>query len=117
MAGQSGFVRKMEAERREWMETVERVTRQFDQDTLQIALSRYSKIKFGYQRIMEISELWEAVREEYRVALTNDPEADVAREHMTQEQLQIAKDSALVRTFEEQYPELRKITYGGRRRC
>ena len=98
------------------MQIAERITRQFDVDTLQIALHRYGKISLGYQRIMEITDLWRDVRDEYRPALIRDPEADVAQHHMDEELLSIAKDEAKIRRFPKRYPELRKITYEGKRR-
>lgn len=112
----SGFMTKMELARQEWMETAERITRQFDVDTLQIALARYAKLNLGYQRIMEITDLWEQVRKEYRIALSNHKEADVARSHMDAEQRQIAPDNVQLIPFESRYPELRKITYDKRKR-
>ena len=112
----SGFLVKQEIARQEWMETAERITRQFDVDTLQIALARYEKLGLGYQRIMEITDLWEQVRKEYRIALSNHKEADVARSHMDEEQRQIAPESVELIPFEGRYPELREITYDKRKR-
>lgn len=112
----SGMLARIEAEKTAAMQVSERVTRQYDQDTLQCALNRYGKVRLGYQRIMEITELWEQVRREYEDAIKGGVEADVARDHLDGELLQIAKDEALVIPFEERYPEMREIRYDRKRR-
>ena len=114
--GGNNFLARQQAILDEHMHIAERVTRQYDTDTLQIALARYDKLRLGYQRIMEITELWAQVREEYFQALTTGPEADVARHHLDAELLQIAKDEALVMAFEPRYPEMKRIFYDRRRR-
>lgn len=53
-------------------ETGERIARQFDIDCFQIALARYKKRHFGFQVIMELSDLAEQVRAEYKLALQGD---------------------------------------------
>ena len=115
MGKQSGYLARMEAAKEEWMATAERITRQFDVDCLQIALHRYEKLNLGYQRIMEITELWEQVRLEYRIALSNHPEADVYRHHLDEEQRQITPEDVALIPFERRYPELREITYSKRK--
>lgn len=112
----NAFLDRIEAERTNAMQLSERVTRQYDTDTLQIALARYDKLNLGYQRIMEITELWEQTRQEYGPAIEGGVEADVARDHLDQELLQIAKDYARLTPFEARYPELRKITYDKKRK-
>lgn len=114
--GSNGLLQRMDAVRTEAMNTAEHITRQYDIDTLCIALARYEKVSFGYQRIMEIMDLWRDVRDEYQYAIVKSVETDVARHHMDEELLQIAKDPARIRPFEKRYPELRKITYEGKRR-
>lgn len=114
MAG--GMLDRIEAEKTLAMQVSERVTRQYDQDTLQCALNRYGKVRLGYQRIMEITELWEQVRREYEDAIKGGVEADVARDHLDAELLQIAKDEARIIPFEERYPEMRQIRYDKRRK-
>lgn len=110
----SAYAARMQRERDAYMQTAERITRQFDMDTLHIALSRYEKLSLGYQRIMEINDLWAGVRAEYKDALLPGDEADVARHHLDAELLQIAKDEGLVIPFEDRYPELKRIKYDGR---
>lgn len=107
----NNFLARQQAIMDEHMHIAERVTRQYDTDTLQVALSRYDKLNLGYQRIMEITDLWAQVREEYFPALTTGPEADVARDHLDRELLYIAKDPSRVMAFEPRYPEMKKIRY------
>lgn len=108
----ANYLQKKQAERRVWMETGERISRQFDTDTWQIALARYDKLNLGYQRIMEITELAEQVRKEYGGALSNGPEQDVTQEHIDRELKQIMAGREGFIPFERRYPELRRIKYG-----
>ena len=112
----NNYVARRKAEIDEIIQIARRVEGQFYVDTLQFALSQYDKLDLGYQRILEISELWERVREEHRKALTGDPEADVAQEHLDAGLIQITKDPALILPFPARYPELKKITYGGKKK-
>lgn len=112
----NAFLKRLEAARAEGTQIGERIARQYDIDTLNIALARYSKINLGYKRIMEINELWESVRLEYQNAIIKHNESDVARSHMDEELLQIAKDESRITPFEQRYPELKKITYEGKKR-
>ena len=109
------YLTKKRAEIDAYMQTAERITRQFDVDTFQIALARYEKLDLGFMRIMEITLLAEQVREEYRGAVIKGPEADWYRYHMDQELMEIAKGKAQVIPFESRYPELKKQTYNGRK--
>lgn len=97
------------------MQTAERVARQFDTDSWQIALARYQKLDLGYHRIMEITELAEQVRAEYAGAIIKGPEQDLYRVHLDEELRQIAKDKGRVIPFEKRYPELKKPDYRGRK--
>lgn len=95
---------------------VECVTRQFEVDCWQIALARYSKLQLGYQRIMEIANLADEVRADYRGAVIDGPEQDVYRAHMDAELAQIMRDQAdKLIPFEQRYPELNSPDYRGRR--
>lgn len=109
------FLQKQRAAIDEAFRISERITRQFDVDSWQIALARYGKLDLGYQRIMEITELAEQVRAEYAKALTTEKEADVARDHLDKELMEILKGRDLI-SFEQRYPELKKITYEGRKK-
>lgn len=95
---------------------VERVTRQFEVDIWQITLARYPKLSLGYQRIMEIANLADEVRAEYRGAVVDGPEQDVYRDHMDNELRQIMRDQAdRLIPFERRYPELGTPDYRGRK--
>lgn len=95
----------------------ERVTRQFDLDSWQIALARYPKLDLGYQRIMEITALAEQVRAEYAGAIEHGPETDVCRHHMDRELEQImGREADRLIPFEDRYPELRAVKYDRGRR-
>ena len=109
MSGKNFMLRKQSELIDEVYRTSERITRQYDLDTLQIALSRYNKPKFGYDRIMEICELWESVKEEYSNALQRHPEQDYCLECMDRELRQImAHRAGNLIPAEKRYPELRK---------
>lgn len=94
------------------METGERIARQYDTDTWQIALARYDKLDLGYQRIMEITELAVQVRKEYAGALAKGPEQDVQQEHIDRELKRIMAGREGFIPFERRYPELKQIKYG-----
>ena len=97
-------------------ETGERLARQFDIDCFQIALSRYERLNLGFQRIMEITNLAEQVRAEYKPALEGGPEADVYQHHMDQELTEIIKGNMELIPFSARYPELKKPNSKGRRK-
>lgn len=111
----NSYLAKQRAVIDETFRIAERITRQFDVDSYQIALARYAKLGLGHQRIMEITELAEQVREEYRKAFEKDPEADVYREHLDRELAEISKGRPII-PYEERYPEMKKITYEGKRK-
>lgn len=115
MKNKNQYLAKQQAAIDEAFRISERITRQFDVDSYQIALARYAKLDLGYQRIMEITELAEKVREEYREAFTSNTEADVYRDHLDQELAEICKGRAII-PYEDRYPEMKKITYEGKRK-
>ena len=92
------------------------MARQLDIDSFQIALSRYERLNLGFQRIMEITNLAEQVRAEYKPALEGGPEADVYQHHMDQELTEIIKGNMELIPFSVRYPELKKPNYKGRRK-
>ena len=112
----SGYLDRQFAGFQAGVETGERLARQFDIDCLQIALSRYERLNLGFQRIMEITELAEHVRAEYKPALEGGPEADVYQHHMDQELTEIIKGNMELIPFSVRYPELKKPNYKGRRK-
>lgn len=111
----SDFLKRLSTAFENGAETGERIARQFDIDCFQIALARYPKRNFGFQVIMEISDLAEQVRAEYKPALQGGPEADVYQHHMDQELSEIIKGNMELIPFEKRYPELKKQNYKGRK--
>lgn len=111
----SGYLDRQFAGFQAGVETGERLARQFDIDCFQIALSRYERLNLGFQRIMEITNLAEQVRAEYKTALQGGPEADVYQHHMDQEIQEIIKGNMELIPFEKRYPELKKQRYDKRR--
>lgn len=110
----NSYLAKRQAVVDEAFRVSERITRQFDVDSWQIALARYAKLDLGYQRIMEITELAEKVRKEYAPAFKSGPEADVYRYHLDQKLAEIAKGREII-PYEKRYPEMKQITYEGRK--
>lgn len=90
----------------------ERVTRQYDLDTWQVALHTAG---IGYKRILEITAIWETVRREFGASLGGGAENDVARDHLDKALRDIAKGKQEIIPFEQRYPELRQVRYGRRR--
>lgn len=109
------YLKRIHAAFQAGSETGERIARQFDIDCFQIALARYQKRNFGFQVIMELSDLAEQVRAEYKPALQGGPEADVYQHHMDQELEEIIKGNMELIPFEVRYPELKKQNYKGRK--
>ena len=105
------YLKRIRAAFQAGSETGERLARQFDIDCFQIALSRYQKRNFGFQVIMELTEIAEQVREEYKPALQGGPEADVYQHHMDQELKEIIKGNMELIPFGVRYPELKEQRY------
>lgn len=110
------YMQRILEERENAMHAVERATRQFEYDCWVIALYRYAKISLGYQRIKEMSDLQDQVRREYGAAITQGVEQDVVQEHMDRELEEILRGHAELIPFGRRYPEIKEITYGGKKR-
>ena len=110
MGNQSGFLARIRDEKNAIAKMSENVTRQYDVDTLQIALNRCEGM--GYDKIVRVSRVWAEVQEEYKKALKpRDPEADVAQEHMDRELARIIRGRKELIPFGKRYPELKKVKY------
>lgn len=107
----NAYLEKQKAAKTEFMHKVEHIVRQYDIDTLCIALNRHDK--YGYDRIMELLEFWHEVRVEFRDAINPDcsVEADVAQEHMDRELERIMRGKAPLIPFEERQLYVKKIKY------
>ena len=111
---QSGFMAKQLAMQRALIEASERVTQQLMMDTLQIVL--HNELGFGYDRIMRITEAWGSEYNHYHDALNiKHVEADVLRVHLDRELADILKGHQELIPFEARYPEIKEITYGGKK--
>ena len=109
-----GYLKQLNAMFDQGVATGERLARQYTIDSFQIALGRYEKLNLGYQRIMEITDLAEEIRQEYEGAIRNGPEADVMQERMDRELAEIIRGNAELIPFEERYPEVKKQNYKGK---
>lgn len=110
----NGYLQRKEQRESAIMHSAERLTEQFMEDTLEIALKRKG---FGYKRVCDILTIWGSVRKEYTVALhPSNPEADVAQDHMDNELRALCKGKQKIMPCVERYPELKTINYEGRKR-
>ena len=69
MANKNAYLQKRELEHQAWTRVAERLTEQFMTDTLQITLHEH--FGFGFDRIMEVTERWREILEEYKPALNS----------------------------------------------
>lgn len=112
--GKNGYLQRRNDAQHAVMRAAERLTEQYMEDTLEITMHRMG---WGYDRMCRLLTEWEQIRKEYSAALRpSDPEADVAQEHMDAEIRAICKDKWEIMPFVERYPELKKISYEGRRK-
>lgn len=111
MAKRNAYLDKQKAAKENFMQMVEHIVRQYDIDTLCIAINRCGG--YGYDRIMELMDVWHEVRVEYKDAINPhvSVEADVAQEHMDRELARIMRGKAPLIPFEERQPFVRKIKY------
>lgn len=105
------YLQKQQAAKEDFMHKVEHIVRQYDIDTLCIAINRYGG--YGYDRIMELMDVWHEVRVEFSPAINPHAsvEADVAQEHMDRELARIQRGKAPLITFAERQPYIRNIKY------
>lgn len=91
---------------------------QYNNDMYHIVLNDpeiMGKDTFGAERLEKIHKAVEKMSDHYSSALdANDPEADYYREKLDSRLRKIWKDKLL--PFEERLHELRKISYGGKKR-
>ena len=97
------------------MRAAERLMEQYMEDTWACAANRCG---LGYTKICEILDMWDVVKKEYAPAMlpNSNPEADVAQEHMDRELQAICGKKRVIEPHRKRYPELKQITYEGRRR-
>ena len=113
--GKNNYLNRRDQRESNIMQAAERLTEQFMEDTLVCALHRSG---YGYKRVCDMLTLWEEVRREYAPALLpkSHKEADVAQDHMDDELRAVCKHHQEIILFPKRYPELKDITYEGRKR-
>ena len=113
--GKNNYLNRRDQRESNIMQAAERLTEQFMEDTLVCALHRSG---YGYKRVCDMLTLWEEVRKEYAPALLpkSHKEADVAQDHMDDELRAVCKHHQEIIPFPKRYPELKDITYEGRKR-
>lgn len=107
----NSYLEKQKAAKEDFMHKVEQIVRQYDIDTLQIAINRHGG--YGYDRIMELMDVWHEVRVEFKDAINPhvSVESDVAQEHMDRELARIMRGKAPLIPFDERQPYIKKIKY------
>lgn len=111
---QSGLLKRQKQEINTYANAWQQTIQQFDIDTLCIAINRYES--FGYKRIMRLLAAWEKVRMEFYPAINpNDPECDVKQEHMDRVFAKICENHTRPIPSHERYPNLRSVSYEGRK--
>ena len=114
MAKISGMQRYAEQYAQAKLQAAQLMMIQYMIDTLQMTLHQTEG--WGYDRIMRLTEAWHDVREEYSPAINpSNPAADVMQEHMDRVMVQIINGKQPLKPFASRYPELMKVTYGGRK--
>lgn len=81
-------------------------------DFLQLALRHPKVVKsdfWGYERIVRLFAVLMEIADEYHIAFTDHPEADVKQEQMDAQLREVWGDK--LQTFYERYPHLKKFDY------
>lgn len=107
---QSGLLLRQRKINQAYMDTTERVMKQFMVDTLQMTLH---DMGWGYERILRLTEAWGKKYSAYYKALGTSTEADYLRFCMDRELKDLLKDKQELEPFEARYPDIKRITYGG----
>lgn len=111
--GKSDFLARQRAERQAYIEASERVTRQLMVDCMMLVLN--DEFGFGYDRIKRVMNAMEEKYNLYHDALDGGPEADYFQEKLDEAISRIMRDREKFYPFRERYPEIKEITYGGKR--
>lgn len=112
---QSGYLARQSAYNDELMHAAEVIMEQFMTDTLQITL--HQECGWGFDRIMALTEQWKKIRREYKAALNcRDPECDVMQEHMDRVLVEIINGRMQLIPFQERYPNVKLVSYKGRKK-
>lgn len=109
--GKNDLLKRQKEQRQIYINATEAVTKQFMLDTLQATLHDEG---WGYERVKRLTEKWGAKYSAYYQALNaKNVEADYLRECLDRELKHLIRDHQEFYPFEERYPEIKKITYGG----
>lgn len=111
--GKNDFLARQRAERQAYMQASERVTRQLMADCMMLVLN--DEFGFGYDRIKRVMNAMQEKYNLYHDALDGGPEADYFQEKLDAAIRRIMKDRETFYPFKERYPEIKEITYGGKR--
>lgn len=109
----SGYLEREQAKRQVYLDAAEAVMKQFMVDTLQCTLHDEG---WGYDRVKALTEKWGAKYSAYYPALNaKNVEADYLRECLDRELRHMIRDRQEFYDFGKRYPELKEITYGGKK--
>ncbi len=115
--GKNAYLAKREAENTFWANTAENITRQLMVDTLEAVLHEEPWPRWGYHRIKRLVERWsERYNYFYDTLDLKDPECDYKREELDRILRDIVKDHQPFEDYEKRYPEIKRVTYEGRRK-
>lgn len=108
---QSGMIAFAERYAKNKVETAQLLMIQYMADTLQMTI--HETEGWGYDRIKRLCQNWKKTRDQYSPAINpKDPAADVMQEHMDRVLAQIINGKQELFSFDQRYPELKKIKYG-----
>ena len=109
MAKRSAYLVKQRAIEDEIYRVSERITHQFDLDTMQEALNEFPKTAFGYDLIIEFTEFWLKIRQSHEGCLQRGPEQDYHQAKLDEKLFWIARNHPENHIpFKKRYPELKK---------
>lgn len=109
----NAFLEKQRIHEKVMMDATQAVTQQMMMDTAQIALHEAG---WGYDRILRFCARWGELYNRFHDALmVNDAEADVLQEHLDRALGDIIKNRQDLIPFRKRYPEIKEITYSGRK--
>ena len=112
--GKNGYLARQEREKNTFAHVCEVVTRQLMLDTLQATIHEEG---WGYDRIKRLVDRWGELYDYFYDTLDlKDPECDVKREELDRILRHIIKDRQPFLDYEARYPEIKKVSYEGRRK-
>lgn len=113
----SGYLARQEREKNTFAHICENVTRQLMLDTLQAAIHEEECGGYGYTRIKRLVDRWgELYNYFYDTLDLKDPECDVKREELDRILRDIIKDKQPFIDYDGRYPEIKRVSYEGRRK-